>query len=117
MKKCLFICLFALLLTGCKNEIKCSLENEDDDYKFKQEVVLKADKNDLITYAETTITMTFESEEEAQQYYSIFDELEEKSELKIDKNVLIIKDYEEYSDNSKKQEVKKQLESSGYKCN
>lgn len=116
MKKIVFICLGCLLLAGCGNNVKCSLEKDEVDYKIKQEVTLSSDKDGNVTSAETILTMTFETEEAAQEYYSIFGELEEKSNLSLDGNKLIVKDSEKYSDKSDIKVVQEKLEESGYVC-
>jgi len=117
VKKYLFICLIALSLTGCKNEIKCSLEQNESVYTIKQEVILNKNENGFVTSKNTTITMIFETEEGAREYYNIFADLEQQSALEIKKNKIIMKDVEEFSEGTKVSEVKSQLEKSGYTCN
>lgn len=116
MKKKIMICLILLILTGCKNQMKCTTEKQEENYVVKQEAILKYDKNDIITESELTINYEFENDEDAQQYYNILKQLDGVGQLTIDKNKVSIKDSEQYSDYSKKTELKKQLEANGYKC-
>lgn len=117
MKKILFASLLVLILTGCKNEVKCSLEKDEADYKLKQEVTLFSNDKGIVTSADTILTMAFENEEEAKAYYKVFSSLEQKSDLKREKNKLIMRHTEEYNDDSNVSVVKKQLQDNGYNCN
>lgn len=64
--------LSLLLLTGCgsKNQLKCTAEAEQNGKKYKGEIVVDLDNNDKVKDA--SMTMTFDSSEEADQMYSMF---------------------------------------------
>lgn len=116
MKKILFVALLVLMLTGCKNEMKCSLEQDEEVYTTKQDVVFKLDDDGFVVSSETELTMIFDKEEDAQEYYNIFKDLEQESALELNKNKIIMGDSVEYSDQTKASDIKKQLEDTGYKC-
>ena len=116
MKKILFICLLTLMLAGCKNENKCTLEQDESIYTLKQEVVLNINEDGFVTSTDTKLTMIFETEEDAQEYYNIFGDLEQQSALKLKKNKIVMTDIKEYPKNTKPIDVKKELKESGYTC-
>ena len=63
MKKILLICLLTLIITGCKNENKCILEQDESIYTLRQEVVLNINEEGFVTSSNTKMTMIFKTKE------------------------------------------------------
>lgn len=75
MKKVFFsltAVLGVLLLTGCgsSNKVTCSAEVEESGKTYKGEIVAKLDGDNKVKDA--SITMEFETEDDASQYYSTY---------------------------------------------
>lgn len=117
MKKGLMFLAIILLVTGCKNQLKCTQTTEDETYKLNQNITFNFDKNDKVTSADTVYTMVFETEEDAKDYYTIFSTLSEDYNIEQKKNKITVKDSQDYSNYDQgKKELKKELEKNGYKC-
>lgn len=117
MRKKIIICLMLLILTGCKNQMKCTMEKEEENYVVKQEVTMQFNKDDSLKEANMIINLNFENEQDSQNYYDAFKQLDNIGDIKKDGKKIIIEDEKEYSDDSTKTELKQQLNKSGYKCN
>ena len=112
MKKLIkFSFLFVLLigLSGCGNSLVCTKDNETDELTFSGDSVTKY-----------TATYTFESNEKAKEYseYYTDDNIDVKV---IGKKLIITVTDKELLDkqfkNTTKEQLKKQAESKGAKCN
>ena len=115
MKKILIICCL-LFLTGCKNELICTMETTEENYESEQEIIFSFEDekvNDVVV----NYTMIFEDENTANSYVNVFETLEEGYEIEQEGNKLSItskKNHEQYSET--KDKIKTELESNGYKC-
>ena len=115
MKKILIICCL-LVLTGCKNELICTMKTTEENYESEQELIFSF-KDEKVSDVTVNYTMIFEDEKTANSYVSVFETLEDGYEIKQDGNKLSIKsekNYEQYSET--KDKIKENLEANGYKC-
>ena len=66
------VVLCLVFITGCgsKNQLKCTAEAEQNGKKYHGEVIAELDDNDKIK--DVSMEMTFDSSEEADQTYSMF---------------------------------------------
>ena len=115
MKKILMICCI-LMLTGCKNELVCTLKTTEESYDTEQKITFNFE-NDKVNDVTVNYKMTFENEETANSYLSVFESLDEEYEINVDGkeiNVKSKKNYEQYDQN--KDELKEELELNGYIC-
>ena len=120
----LFVGVLSLLLvTGCggsKNQVKCTAEIEQDGKKYKAEIIAQLDDNSKVKDA--SMTMTFDSEEEAAQSYSMMQMVigiaksfaEEGKEIpeidiKLDGKSLTISNYAAFAEISSDEEEQQKL--------
>lgn len=116
MRKNLILILLLLFITGCKNELVCTLETEEEGYLSKQEIIFSI-ADGKVEKAVTNYTMTFETNETAESYLNVFKSANKDYEIILDENKLLIiseKNYEEY--NQTKEELKLDFEKNGYSC-
>lgn len=110
----LFVCAFALVLSGCgkSNKLVCTME--EDGNKAVTTIFYDGDK---VEKAE--MKMTFSTEEEAQLTYA-FASLDEEANAKIDGKTVTMTvsadEVAEGSEDTSKEAMKKELEASGYTC-
>ena len=119
MKRYLILILMLLLLvTGCKKNLTCTLNTKEDGYKTETKVVYNKNKNGTLDNVTVTSTMTFDSEELAKNWFNVLKSINESnSEIKQEKNKIIVKNVQDYSNSTEKiDEIKKQMESDGYTC-
>lgn len=116
MKKLLII-LSVFLLTGCSNELTCKLNKSEEEYDVEQKIVFNMDNDDKVIQAKVEYTMIFKTEEEANSYLSVFENIAEDYNIDVNKNKLSItsiKNYEQYEQS--KDALKMELENDGYVC-
>lgn len=116
MKKILII--FSLLfLTGCSNELVCTLKTTEENYESEINTVFEF-KKDKIVNSYSTNTMTFETKEETEMYLKSFENLDEGySVTQINEYQLeltVSKEYERY--NNDKEKIIEEFENQGYSC-
>lgn len=116
MKKSLII-LSLLLLTGCSNELVCTLKTSEEGYESEQKITFEFDDSDKVTDVYVNYSMIFEDEETAKSYVNVFEALEKDYKINQDGNkidIVTTKNYEQYKEN--KDELKEELENNGYSC-
>lgn len=116
MKK-IFMIFVILFLTGCSNNLICTMQTEEKNYITDKKITFEFDKNDKVNDVVASYTMTFEVEEDAKEYAAIFETLEGDYEVKIDGkklNVVTKKNYTEY--NETKKQIKEEFKKNGYSC-
>ena len=116
MKKILIV-FGLLLLTGCANELVCTKETEEENYKSEVKVVFEFN-GDEIKDSYAINTMTFNTKEEASSYFGIIESLgegynvtqknEKQLEMKVSKNFDIY--------NNDKDLILEEFENDGYSC-
>ncbi len=115
MKKILMIfCIF--ILTGCKNELVCTLNTVEESYDTEQKIIFNFE-NDKVNDVVVNYTMIFEDEEIASSYMNAFESLTKEYEINLSGNKIQIiseKNYDQYDQN--KEELKAELEKNGYSC-
>ena len=115
MKKIILVCCI-LLITGCKNNLVCTLTTTEGVYTSEQKITFDF-KDDQVSNVELNYAMIFEDEKTANDYFTAFEALKEQYEIKQDKNKIEIiseKNYDQYNQN--KDELKEELEAKGYSC-
>lgn len=125
----LMILIFAIfLLCGCSNDLKCTLTERDDTYKFSKEYVVKYN-GDIVSNVEEINRIEFLNEKEFNEYKKIIDVLcikdyydcsyeydgkEIKYTLKSDNISTFIK---EFSNDIKEEDLKEKFKDIHYTCN
>lgn len=116
MKKNILLIMLILLLTGCKNELVCTLNKEEENYLSEQNIIFTVEDG-IVSKAITNYIMTFEDEKTAETYLNVFKSINKDYDITLNENKLEIKmekNYEEY--NQTKEEVKQDFEKNGYSC-
>ena len=111
MKKIVLLVLF-LLACGCSKKLTCTYEQEYEDIKVSNKIVLNFKDN---TYEQKDI-MSFEDEDSAKEYFKDVEEFVDEYNLVLEKNKIISELSGEIKLDSTKEEIKKQYESYDYKC-
>lgn len=117
MKKILMVLSIMLLITGCKNQLKCTKTSEEEGYKFEQSFVFNIGKNKKVKSMDSKYIMIFEKAEDAKNYFKLLNNLGEDYNISQKKNKIIIKDTQDYSKfDQSKDNLKENLEKEGYSC-
>lgn len=116
MKKNIFLIMLLLLLTGCKNELVCTLTKEEESYLSEQKITFTT-QDDKVNKVITNYTMTFENKETAEAYLNVLKSINEDNNITLNENEIELtmeKNYKEYDQT--KEEVKQEFEKNGYSC-
>lgn len=121
-KKILWILPICLFTCGCftnNKKLTCTIEETYDDIKTETTIVTKFKKGKAVSSSGKVI-MYFDRAEDAQSYLDAFDATEEEKEnIKVEGNNLIITSEEEFSEDEgakTRNEVLIYFENSGYTC-
>ncbi len=117
MKKVLWILPMLLCTCACSksNEpLTCTIREEGDE--VQTEITITTEFEDgKASFAKAQATMFFSTNEEAQSYYDAY--TEDKTNLKIEENKIIINLEDNFDEASKsRKETKETFENSGYTC-
>lgn len=117
MKKTLIILGIVFLITGCKNQLKCTKEMNEELYNSSQTIVFDIEKDDIVTNYSSTYKMIFQTEDDAKSYFKILENVFEDDEAYIDKNSIVLKNSGKYLEqNQKREKIKDQYENDGFTC-
>lgn len=106
-----------LLLTGCGNNVVCTMKTIEEDHILEQKIVFEYDDNEKVTNVILNQTMVYDDEQTAENYFNVFTELQKDYDIVLDGkkiNITTIKNYEIYDEN--KNELEEEFESNGYTC-
>lgn len=116
MKKILMIvCL--LVLTGCRDQLVCTLETTERNYESEINEFFEF-KKDKIVNAYSTNIMTFKTKEETEMYLETFKLLDkgysvtQKNEYQLE--LRVSKEFENYKKG--KEQIIEEFENQGYSC-
>lgn len=117
MKK--FLWIFPLLLITCacstsSEPLVCTIKEETEEIDTEIQITTEFEKGKA-TLAKANAIMYFEDEEEAKAYYDAY--TEEKTNVKLEENRIIIVLENSFKENGKdRKETKKYFEEEGYTC-